>query len=493
MNVQRLRSVYAKVPWNYVRLAVGVICLAVAGVTFPKWWPSLSVWIDRTVAGGRAAAETAEAADERDHGHEHGDDVASLELSEQALKNLGLTEEFLQPVELKTYRRTITVPAVVAHRPGRTEVRVSAPLTGVITHVHAVTGEAVLPGTLLFEIRLTHEDLVSAQTEFLKTLGELEVERRELARLEKIAESGAIPGKTLLEREYAVEKLEAILAAQGEALRLHGLSERQVDMIGQERKLLRNLQIVAPSIDEHAHENELHLSGTDITPAAFQEEISIDTDAPPLVIEKLSVLKGQSVAAGETLCTLADFQRLYIEGRAFEQDSSAIADAWEHDWPITAVFPDDATKRVVENLAIAYAENSVDPESRTLSFYVNFSNVILRDVTNNEGQRFISWRYRPGQRLQLHVPVEEWLDQIVLPIEAVVKDGAEWYVFQQNGEHFDRIAVHVLHRGQNRVVIQNDGSLFPGDVVAMRSAHQMQMALKNQAGGGVDPHAGHSH
>jgi hypothetical protein len=35
--------------------------------------------------------------------------------------------------------------------------------------------------------------------------------------------------------------------------------------------------------------------------------------------------------------------------------------------------------------------------------------------------------------------------------------------------------------------------LFPGDVVAQRGAHQMQMALKNKSGGGVDPHAGHNH
>ena len=30
-------------------------------------------------------------------------------------------------------------------------------------------------------------------------------------------------------------------------------------------------------------------------------------------------------------------------------------------------------------------------------------------------------------------------------------------------------------------------------VVAFTGAHQLQMALKNKAGGGVDPHAGHNH
>ena len=42
-------------------------------------------------------------------------------------------------------------------------------------------------------------------------------------------------------------------------------------------------------------------------------------------------------------------------------------------------------------------------------------------------------------------------------------------------------------------MIANDGSLFPGDKIALTGAHQMQIALKNKSGGGVDPHAGHSH
>ena len=98
-----------------------------------------------------------------------------------------------------------------------------------------------------------------------------------------------------------------------------------------------------------------------------------------------------------------------------------------------------------------------------------------------------------GAALELRVPVDEWPKQIVLPIDAVAREGAEYFVFQQNGDHFDRVPVHVKYRDQYSVVIENDGSLFPGDVVAKRGAHQLQMALKNKSGGGVDPHAGHNH
>ncbi|MDA0834607.1 MAG: efflux RND transporter periplasmic adaptor subunit [Planctomycetota bacterium] len=471
-------------------MTVVLILIVLAATSYQIWWPQLSSWVDQTVTARRTMNAEAGA---QQSGHHEGS-LSQLELSEQARKNLGLTSEYLRPIQLRTFRRTLTVPAVVTHRPGRTEIQVSAPLTGVITHVHAVTGEAVLPGTLLFEIRLTHEDLVNAQTEFLKTLGELEVEKRELARLESITQSGAVAGIKLLERQYAMEKLEAIRNAQREALRLHGLSDRQVDGIAIERKLLRDLQIVAPDIDEHHENEELHLSGTDITPVTFQQKLpAIDKEVRPLVIDQLHVLKGQSVSAGETLCSLADFQRLYIEGRAFEQDSAAIAHAWENNWEVTALFPGEGGEQIVDGLKLAYTSNSVDPDSRTLSFYVDFDNEIVRDSTNHDNQRFISWQYRPGQRLQLLVPIEEWPDEIVLPVDAVIKDGADWHVFRENGEHFDRVPVHVKHRGQNQIVIANDGSIFPGDVIAMKSAHQMQMAIKNQGGGAIDPHAGHSH
>ena len=95
--------------------------------------------------------------------------------------------------------------------------------------------------------------------------------------------------------------------------------------------------------------------------------------------------------------------------------------------------------------------------------------------------------------MQLLIPVETWKKQIVLPVEAVASEGAEQFVFQENGDHFDRRPVHVLYQDQLWAVIENDGSIFPGDKIAFAGAHQLQMALKNKAGGAVDPHAGHNH
>jgi hypothetical protein len=113
--------------------------------------------------------------------------------------------------------------------------------------------------------------------------------------------------------------------------------------------------------------------------------------------------------------------------------------------------------------------------------------------SEQNGHRFVDWRFRPGQRMQIAVPVERWLKRIVLPADAVADDGAEVYAFVPNGKQLVRRAVHVEYRDARNVVIANDGALFPGDEVVVAGARQLHLALKNQSGAGVDPHAGHHH
>ncbi len=493
-----------KLPLKWIWFTAGLIVVVIGGVTRKQWNPQTKSWVQQTVKGFRSGGEQGGAHGEVDDhaGHDHAahaghDEGTSLELSAQALRNIGLSDATIQPIKLETFRKSITVPALIVERPGRTRVQVATPMTGVITHVHAVQGESVEPGTLLFQIRLTHEDLVQAQTEFLRMLGELDVEEREIVRLTEVTKSGAVPGTLLLERQYAKDKLDVQLRAQREALRLHGLSEEQVDQIARGRRLLRELQIFTPLIDSHGEE-ELKLTRSHVQNASYtQEEHAGNHSDPkqtaPLILQDLNVHKGQTISAGETLCVLTDFDELFIEGLSFEQDITQLRQASENGWKVDAIFEQPGTAdHVIKGLEIAYFANQIDRDSRTLHFYVRLLNELTKDQRTN-GNRYVEWRYLPGQRLQLRVPIQEWAEQIVLPVEAVAHEGAEFFIFQQNGGHFDRVPVHVKYRDQYSAVIDNDGSIFPGDIVAMRGAHQMQMALKNKAGGGVDPHAGHNH
>lgn len=450
-----------------ILLVLGAVCLAGA---------ALALIID----GRRSVPlEPPEAVETRaranDHGHDHGHDhddhghveENSIELSEQARRSIGLEEG---DVRLSTFRRTITMPGMVVERRGRSRFTVISPMTGYLTRIHVTEGEAVASGQPLFEIRITHEELVGAQSDLLRTTAELDVVQREIDRLEGIGSEGLIPAKVILERKYELHRLEAVQLAQWQALLLHGLTESQVNDIVTTRSLLASLVVSAPV-----------LSAT-------------EKGSGLLVLQDLAVDRGQHVMAGDTLAILVDHGSLLVAGDAFEQDMPQITAAAATGKPITALLDNPrGTGGRIEGLRIEYVADTVAVDSRTLRFFVTLPNEIVGTPRTEGTSRFISWRYKPGQRVQLEVPVEDWPDRIVLPAAAVAQDGVENYVFRANGDHFDREPVHVEHRDPNWVVIANDGALFPGDRVAVSAAQQLQLALKNKSGGGIDPHAGHTH
>ena len=488
----------------YAGAAICLLALGVAATGFLSrgWWlPKAERWIAAVRADASATDhdhppgdnDVANQGDDLSHaGLGHGDlasgeddhgaasgaeqeapgstDANWLELSEQAKKNIGLT---LATVAAQDFQQTVTVPATVINRPGRTEIAISAPMTGIVTRIYPIRGEAVAPGDPLFDLRLTHEDLVEKQAALLRALEELEVVEREVARLEQVTASGAVAGKRLLERQYERGKLEAALRAERQALRLHGLSDEQIETIVDQRRLLESLTIVAPPV-------------RDCPSCAAHEEF--------LQVTQLAVRPGEHVAVGTALGVLTDHCELLVEGKAFEQDAEALNQAANEGIPVTALIEGNGSgTHEVPGLKILYVENEVEMESRALKFYVGLPNELVRNQTTADGHRFIGWRYRPGQRVGLLVPVERWEDQIVLPVEAVVGEGAEYFVYQRSGSRFCRRPVHVEYRDQRWAVIEADGTLFPGDVVAAEGAYQIHLALKNKAGGGPDPHAGHHH
>lgn len=419
-----------------------------------------------TAAGRRAPDEMPKSGPAGSHRH---DETAAMRLSTAAQQNVGLK---LAKVKLSAFERTITVPAMIVAQPGRTHVEVAAPVTGAVTRIWRTEGETVTPGQRLFELRLTHEEIVEAQAEFLKTAEELGVVKRELARLEHVAAEGAIAGKAILERKYEADKLEAALRSQRQRLFLHGLSPTQVDAILDSRTLLSSFSVAAPEISEKPAD-------------ASSERL--------LQVERVEVQQGEHVAAGATLCVLADYAELYIEGKAFAEDAETVRKAADSAWRVTAVIAKNGREpTMVRDLRILYLANRIDPETRALLFYVPLANKVVRDRTEG-GRRFTDWQFKPGQRVQLLVPVETWANRIVLPADAVVQDGAEAYVFEENEGHFDRRTVRVEYRDQYSAVLANDGAIAPGAVVVVSGAYQVHLAMKNKASGQPDPHAGHHH
>lgn len=445
----------------------GISIAIVLSVAALAWWQQ-DLILSSILPASAAPQESDGHADEHDHDHGH-ESEDHLAVSQTAMRNLGLTGAALWKATTQPWSPSLSVPGIAQVRPARNDWHVSAPLTGVVTRVLVIEGQAVEPGDALFEIRLTHEELVSAQTEFLKELGELDVELEEVARLEKVAAGGAVAQRTLLERVYARDRLLASLSAHRESLLLHGITPSQVQQIETDRRLISTLQIAATG------------------------RITEVPSAPstPLIVSALSVTHGQAVMVGEHLCELEDLSQLRIEGHAWESDLAALNQLLAGGWSIAAVTGSGQPQ--MTGLQLESLGTGVDPDSRLLPFYAGLTNELLTDRTDTDGRRWVTWKYLPGQRFTLQLPTAEAAPHLVLPAAAVAEDGVEACVFRRNGDGFERVPVQVRHQSPEQVVLVDDGSLFPGDVVALKAAHQLLLALKNQSGGAVDPHHGHHH
>ena len=132
----RIPKITAKWVWVTV-----VTVASLAGLlTWSRWVPVTSNWVNQTISVFRTGGHSGdghEGESDPHAGHNHGahaghDEATSLELSQQALRNVGLTADQIRPIKLETFRKSISVPAVVVERPGRTRVQVATPMTGVV-------------------------------------------------------------------------------------------------------------------------------------------------------------------------------------------------------------------------------------------------------------------------------------------------------------------------------------------------------------------------
>jgi len=91
------------------------------------------------------------------------------------------------------------------------------------------------------------------------------------------------------------------------------------------------------------------------------------------------------------------------------------------------------------------------------------------------------------------VMVEELKGVFVLPLAAVVREGADVYVFRQNGDIYERVPVQVIYEDSAQVVLANDANLL-GNYVAFNAADALNRALKAKSEeGGKTGHEGHNH
>jgi biotin carboxyl carrier protein len=414
------------------------------------------------------AAPPPNAADHEPHEELSAGTVAdTLELSPQARKNLGLVAG---PARLSTFRRTIDLPGRVVDHPGRSDHGITSPVVGIITAIHAFPGDTVQPGDRLFTLRLLGEFTLDAQSELFKATREIELETEKQSRLKQIGE-GAIAPVRLIEVDQQLRRLAAARDSYRQELLSRGLSPAEIARIAQ-GQFVTTIAVTAP-MPQPAQAADT--AGREATDGSITYEV-----------QDLRVDLGSQVQAGQLLGMLADHRQLYIAGHAFKRETPLLERTAQNNWPIDVEFAEDdpaAWPPLTQPFEIHHFSNSIDSETRTLDFFVPLTNQARRYT--KDGRAFVVWRFRPGQRVRLHVPVEELENVIVLPATAVVREGPEAYVFRQNGNLFKRLPVHLLHTDRRRAVLANDGSVAPGWYLAQSAAATLNRVLKEQTSSGM--------
>ena len=397
------------------------------------------------------------------HDHEHPERV---KLSPQAQAGLGLVVEPLVP---EAYTRTVTIPGLVVDRPGVSDRAVTVPVSGLVAAMKVQPGDTVKPGEPLAVVRVVSELLQTAQADLFKAARDVQIAADNL-RLLRSAPAETIAGSKLIEAENQERRARTTVAALRHQLESLGLTAAQVDAAA-EGKFLTEMTVPAP-------------------PAANGPPPTAADPGPIYEVKELKTQLGERVTAGQVLGVLADHRHLYVEGRAFKSEAALLEQAAQHGWKVRAEFAEEAGgwPPFDAGLTIRHLANTVDPVSRTFAFFLPLENQ-SRTYTR-DGQTFLVWRFRPGQRVRLKVPVEQMEDVFVLPAGAVVREGPEAYVFRQNGDLFERKPVRVLSEDRTEVVLANDGSVGPGQFIVRNHASALNRALKAAEAGG---HHGHDH
>ncbi len=405
-----------------------------------------------------------------------------LEISAQARKNLNLVSKPAQPQE---YWRTVLIPGEITDRPGLSDRGVTSPAVGIVTAIYAFPGDTIRPGEAIFSLRLFSEYLQSTQTQLFKSTQETAIVNAELDRLSGLAQTGAISRAQIIDLESELKRQNALIQSARQDLLTRGLTPGQIAQI-EAGTFVATVEVTAPP----PRSPSIDPDGDDSTLAQHVYPSALDDTKNGLAyeVQELSVDLGQQVQAGQLLAQLSNHQSLYVVGHAFKREAPFLEQAAQARRPITVEFAEDAEFNwpvLEQTFEIRHLSNAIDVQSRTFDFFIPLTN--QSRSYDKLGQTFLVWRFRPGQRARLHVPVEKYENVFVLPSAAVVREGPEAYVFRQNGDLFKQLPVHLLHEDRLSVVIANDGSIAPGSYLAQNAAASLNRVLKAQTASGEQP------
>jgi cobalt-zinc-cadmium efflux system membrane fusion protein len=298
-----------------------------------------------------------------------------------------------------------------------------------------------------------------AKANLLQAIVQLQLRTTTVGRLEGVVNSGAVPGKSLIEAQAARQEAEISVISGRQALTNLGLEPPN------------NLE----ARDAREVSDELRFLGvpdqlTAQLPEASKTANLIPLRAPyPGVIVSSDAVAGEVVGDSDILFTVADPRQLWLILSVRQEDAKYV----KRGLPVR-FHPDDGEVDVVG--AVAWISPAVDEQTRTLEVRVAIENPsgTLRDKTFGSG----------------HIVLREEPHAIVVPVNAVQSTADSQFVFVRDRDYLKEGTPKVFHVRQVRLgardgqYIELLAGVLPGEVVASKgSAVLLAQLLRSSLGG----------
>lgn len=437
--------------------------------------------------------------------HQPHDEQIQVKVSPQVEKSLGIQ---IQALETKDYTSYKNIKATITQTP-LSHVSLRAPYSGFVESITVQHGEMVLAGTVA--IKLIRDAIPKPELNLVSFLlsSEQKLIGMNLKDFEGLANKSADQKQVHLWKQALIrsanwskladefvqilpknlQELPFTIAVIGELSANGNITTEFVELFKKNPKAtelffeISKLSLDGQSVD---HINYI-LSLGGLNPII---EVKIPSDAVDFDVDEILIKPGDKVSSGDRLINLLDYRQIHLEVNALGSEIALFEQVLKKDLSLFAEPIATDSGIMLENLKIRNIQSSTNGGANVHLEIINNEQIVTNGTSSKS---FRTWLARPGSKYLLKVPQKVYTNVFVVGSEAVVEDGLEKMVFLKDGEAYRPANVVETFRDDNAIVLSADSDLFPGDPVVMKGAFGLNLALKAQSGGAVNPHAGHNH
>lgn len=439
-----------------------------------------------------------------------------VSLSEGKLAGAGIQ---LEPARFGTLTHRHSVPGRVAYNDNR-HIEVTAPTGGILTEVAVKPGDQVQAGQVL--AWLTSPEIGAARADVLQRKAQADLARQLSARVQMLeqnvnaltaklkeetdfdtlqktfadrvlgdfrdellgaysrlqlaesvlknsadlAQSGALSGKVVQERQAELQAAQAALESQCEQARLDVWKERseaEATTLDAHRRLeIARQHLASLLLSEAAIRSGMDMPPADEMGASDDDLKNLSRVAVPApfegTIERRTFSATERVQQGDSMFVLADTRTLWIT-----------AEIRENDWPAVSIQTGQTLQVMVPALGDEPLEAKVEFIGREVSHDTN-AIPIVAVIDNVDG------RLRPGLFVRVSVPVGTKSDVLTVPTRSVLQHDGQSFVFVSEGTNrFRRVNVEVGDDGDG--IVEVTGGLEVGTPVVTNGAFVLKSEL----------------